>query len=341
MAKYYAQRASAGLLITEGTHISLVARGWHAAPEIYTDSHATAWRSVTDEVHAARGLIFCQLWHTGRASHSNFRSGLPGFDGELAKGVAPSPIKRKSEKGVQQYTAVEGEVAIETPRALTLDEVKKLPEEYRNAAQMAKNAGFDGVEIHGANGYLLDEFLQSCSNERTDEYGGSLENRFRIMDEVIQAVLTVWDASRVSLRLSPNGAFNGMGSEDNREAFLYFARRLSAFKLGFLHVMIGTGFGFHGFGEPMTMREFRAVYDGVMIANVGYSAESAEKEIADGDTDLVAFGRPYLANPDLVERFRADAPLAPAADHTTFFSEVGNDLEEKGYTTYEPMSKTS
>lgn len=334
MAKYYSQRASAGLIITEGTHTSLVARGWFEAGEIYTDDHVEGWKITTNAVHAENGRIFCQLWHTGRASHSSFRKDLPEFPGDMALSVAPSPVIRTSHTGKQRYTAVKGEVDIETPRELTLDEIKALPEEYRNAAQKAKDAGFDGVEIHGANGYLLDEFLQSCSNFRKDEYGGSLENRFRIVDEVLTAVLTVFDSSRVGLRLSPNGVFNGMGSDDFREAFLYYAKRLSEYNLGYLHIMIGLGFGFHQKGEPMTMKEFRDVYPGVLMANVGYDAESAEKEISEGVTDLVSFGRPYIANPDLVERFASGADLAQPKGQDTWYSSADYRPGALGYTDY-------
>lgn len=339
MAAYYAQRAGAGLIITEGTHTSIEGRGWFEAPEIFTREHAVAWKEVTDCVHEVGGLIFCQLWHSGRASHSSFRKGIPGFEGDRALSVAPSAIARKSHSGKQKYTPGGEDVDVETPRALTLEEVQELPIEFRNAAQMAKDAGFDGVEIHGANGYLLDEFLQSCSNERTDEYGGSFENRFRIVGEILEAIFTVFEPSRVGIRISPNGSYNGMGSPENREAFLYYAKRLAEYKLGYLHVMIGLGYGFHGFGEPMVMKELRQVYPGIMIANVGYTAESAEEEIADGNADLVSFGRPYISNPDLVERFRQDAELTLPKDPSTFSSSINNKPEALGYTDYLTMEE--
>lgn len=341
MAQYYSQRASSGLIITEGTHTSIVARGWYEAGEIYTDAHAQGWKDVTDAVHAKGGRIFCQLWHTGRASHSSFRKGMEEYPGDLSLSVAPSAVMRSSHSGKQKYTPEKGDVDIETPRALTLDEIKALPEEFRNAAQKSKDAGFDGVEVHCANGYLFDEFLQSCSNFRKDEYGGSLENRFRIVDEVLQAILTVYESSRIGLRISPNGEFNGMGSEDYRESFLYYAKRLSEYNLGYLHIMIGLGFGFHKMGEPMTMKDFREVYPGTLIANVGYDAESAEKEIADGYTDLVSFGRPYIANPDLVERFEADASLADPKGHETWYSSSEYRPESLGYTDYPVLEESS
>lgn len=341
MAQYYSQRASAGLIITEGTHTSMIARGWFEAGEIYTDAHVKGWKLVTDAVHAKGGRVFCQLWHTGRTSHSSFRKGMEEYPGDLALSVAPSAVMRSSHSGKQKYTPQKGSVDIETPRALTLDEIKEIIEEFRNAAQRAKDAGFDGVEIHCANGYLFDEFLQSCANKRTDEYGGSFENRFRIVEQVLHAVFSVYDSSRVGLRLSPNGVYNGMGSEDFRESFLYYAKRLAEFNLGYLHIMIGLGFGFHKLGEPMVMKEFRQVYPGVLMANVGYDAESAEKEIADGYTDLVSFGRPYIANPDLVERFETGSALAEPKGQETWYSSADYRPESVGYTDYPTMEEAS
>ena len=254
--------------------------------------------------------------------------------------LAPSALKRPSKSGKQSYIANDVEGDIETPRALTLEEVKKLPEEYKNAAQVAKDAGFDGLEIHSANGYLLDQFLQSCSNIRTDEYGGSLENRFRLIAEVLEAILSVWSSDKVGIRLSPNGSFNGTGSDNFRESFLYYAERIKEYDLGYLHVLIGLSYGFHEKGEPMTMKELRDVYPGIMMANVGYDPESAEKEIADGYTDLVSFGRPYIVNPDLVERLTLGAKLEEKQDHTTYFSSYGHRLGPKGYTDYPTLEKT-
>eukprot|EP00737_Agarophyton_chilense_P002405 gb/GEZJ01002735.1/.p1 GENE.gb/GEZJ01002735.1/~~gb/GEZJ01002735.1/.p1 ORF type:complete len:384 (-),score=55.69 gb/GEZJ01002735.1/:294-1445(-) len=334
MAEYYAQRASAGLIITEGVHTSVVARGWFQAADIFTAEHAQAWKIVTDRVHQRDGKIFCQLWHTGRASHSSFRDGVSGYEGDMKLPAAPSAIKRGSRSGKQGFTNLPGQVDIEVPRALTLEEVQALPEEYRNAAQCAKDAGFDGVEIHGANGYLLDEFLQSVSNKRTDKYGGSFENRFRVVDEILRKVLTVFEPHQVGIRISPNGVFNGMGSDDYRESFLYYAQRLAEYKLGYLHVMIGLGFGFHEKGEPMTMAEFRKVYDGVLIANVGYDAKSAEEEIAAGHSDMVSFGRPYISNPDFVERIMTGAELNEPAPQSVYYSSVENVLTSTGYTDY-------
>lgn len=330
MAEHYAARAACGLIITEGTMTSLKSRGWYLAPEIYTEAHANGWKIVTDAVHEKNGRIFCQLWHTGRAGHSNFREGMKQFEDPRA--VAPSAIKRASKDGMQRYTNKPGKVEIETPRALETEEVEMLKDEMKNAAYWAKQAGFDGVELHCANGYLLDTFLQSCSNERTDKYGGSLENRFRVVEEILDGLFEVWDKEYVGVRISPNGIFNGMGSDDYRESFLYYAKRFAEIGVGYLHVMIGLGFGFHEKGTPMTMKEFRDVFPGVIIANVDYTAETAEKEIAEGNADIVAFGRPYLGNPDLVERMKVGAELAPPPPRETFYSEVGLEQGAPGYT---------
>lgn len=336
MAEYYGQRAGAGIIVTEGTQTSLQARGWFQAPDIYTPQHAEAWKATTKAVHDKGGLIFCQLWHTGRASHSSFREGMDAFDDPTA--VAPSAIKRASDSGKQEYTMKPGSVEVETPRALTTEEVGQLSDEYRNAAQMAKAAGFDGVEVHCANGYLLDTFLQSCSNQRTDKYGGSFENRFRAVDEILRAIMMVYEPDQVAVRLSPNGIFNGMGSDDFRESFLYYAERLSKFGLGYLHVLIGLGFGFHEKGEAMKMEEFRKAYSGVLVANVGYDPESAEKEIADGNADLIAIGRPYLSNPDLVERLAKGVKLAEEPPKDYWFSKFENVFTTEGYTDFPTMA---
>lgn len=224
VVEYYTQRAAAGLVITEGTFPSEQGIGWVDAPGIYTEKQSAAWKEVTQSVHAAGGRIFCQLWHCGRASDSSFRP-----NAEDGRGVAPSPIAMKGE-----VHAPRGKVPAEVPRELTTAEVAALPGDFRDAAAACKAAGFDGVEVHCANGYLLNTFLDTKTNQRTDKYGGSQENRFRIVDEVLAAVFTVYDPSAVSVRLSPNGAFNDMGCPDFREIYLDYATRLSALKIGFL-----------------------------------------------------------------------------------------------------------
>lgn len=312
MAEYYRQRASAGLIISEATTISPQANGWDQSPGIYTDEMVDAWKQVTQAVHEEGGKIFLQLWHTGRASHSSFHGGEPA--------VAPSAIM--IDDGELQHTP-NGKEAREVPRALETDEIPGIVADYTKAAEGAKEAGFDGVEIHSANGYLLDEFLQSKTNHRTDQYGGSIENRYRLLDEVVQAVSQVWPQERIGVRLAPNGAFNGMGSPDYREQFTYVAQQLNRYQLAYLHVMDGTGFGFHGLGEPMTLPEFRKVFDGPLMGNVGYTRESGEQTIERGDADLIAYGRPFISNPDLVQRFAEEAPLNPEADMSTWYSPTG------------------
>lgn len=309
MAKYYAQRASAGLLITEATVISTQGNGWENSPGIYTDEQAEAWKQVTDAVHSKGTPIFLQLWHCGRASHSSFHEaeGLP---------VAPSAIKINGES---IHTPI-GKQPYETPRALETEEIAGVVSDYRLAAKRALEAGFDGIEIHGANGYLIDTFLQSKTNQRSDRYGGSLENRYRFLEEVVEAILTVCPAKRVGVRLSPNGIYNDMGSPDYRETFLYVAEQLNSYGLAYLHVMDGLGFGFHELGEPMTLAEFRQVFDNALIGNCGYTQETAEEAIRSKSADLIAFGRPFISNPDLVERFALGLPLNPEAEMKDWYS---------------------
>ena len=310
MVRYYRQRAGAGLIITEGTFISRQAIGWMQAPGIYTEAQAADWRVVTDAVHAHGGHIYLQLWHTGRASHSLLRD-------DRSPGVSSSPIRIEGGKKIR---TPEGEKEYEVPRALATDELPGVVADYAAAAQRAKDAGFDGVEIHSANGYLLDQFLQSKVNHRTDGYGGSVEKRARLLLEVADAVIGVWGGERVGVRISPNGMYNDVGSPDFREQFLYAATELGRRGLGCLHVMDGLGFGFHELGKPMTLEEFRAVFPGTIIGNVGYTQSTAEDRIASGDADLIAFGRPFITNPDLVARFRHGWPLEKFDDNSHWYT---------------------
>lgn len=311
MQEYYAQRAAAGLLISEATVISEQGIGWIDSPGIYTDAQALAWQPVVEAVHAQGAKFFLQFWHCGRASHSSFHAGeLP---------VAPSALKLQ---GDYVHTPL-GKQPYETPQALSIDAIQAIVEDYRQAAQRALLAGFDGVEIHGANGYLIDEFLQSKTNQREDEYGGSPANRFRFLQEIIEAVLTVYPAQRIGVRLSPNGNFNDMGSADYRETFLYVAAQLDPYRLAYLHVMDGLAFGFHGLGEPMTLAEFRTVFNGPLIGNCGYTQASAEAALTAGHADLIAFGRPFISNPDLVERFANGWALNPPAAVATWYAPTG------------------
>ena len=318
MAEYYSQRSSAGLLVTEATSISEEAEGFSGSPGIYTDLMTEGWKHTTKAVHEKGGVIFLQLWHTGRASHSSFHGGkLP---------VAPSAIK-SNEPEVHTPT---GKQPPEVPRALESAEIPRVVEDYRRAAERAKKAGFDGVELHAANGYLIDQFLQSRTNHRTDGYGGIALKRYRFLKEVIEAVTSVWPAHRVGVHLSPNGPFNGMGSPDYREQFTFVAGQLDRFGLAYLHVVDGLAFGFHNLGDPMTLAEFRKVFHGPLIGNCGYTKETAETAISEGYADLISFGRPFISNPDLVERFRNGWPLAELAPMSDWYSPTGG----KGYTDF-------
>jgi len=322
MVKYYTQRASAGLIISEATTISEQGLGWVDSPGIYNDAQQVGWKKITEALHERKTPIFLQLWHCGRASHSSFHNGQPAVS---ASAIKISGDSIHTPKGKQPY---------ETPRALETAEIPAVVEDYRQAADRAKAAGFDGIEIHAANGYLIDQFLQSKTNHRTDAYGGSLENRFRFLKEIMEAVLTVWSAARVGVRLSPNGNFNDMGAPDFREMFTYVAAQLDPYGLGYLHVVDGLTFGFHELGEPMTLPEFRAVFSGPLMANCGYTQETAEVAITEGHADVVAFGRPFLSNPDLVERFENGWELSPPADVTVWSAATA-----EGYTDFPVYSK--
>jgi N-ethylmaleimide reductase len=301
-------RCKAGLVITEATTVSAQGNGYLNTPGIYTDEQGAAWSQVTDAVHAKGGLIFLQLWHTGRASHSDFH------DGDLP--VSASAIKIEGD-GV--HTA-NGKQEYEIPRALETGELPGIVADYVSAAERAKQAGFDGVEIHSANGYLLDQFLQSKTNRRTDQYGGSVENRFRLLREVVEGVTGVFGPKRVAVRLAPNGQFNDMGSPDYRETFTYVAKELDAYELAYLHVMDGLAFGFHELGEPMTLEDFRAVFSGTLMGNCGYNKDTAAEAVTRGGADLVAIGRPYISNPDLAERWRNGWPEAPLSEPASWYT---------------------
>lgn len=321
MAEHYAQRASAGLIITEATVVSTQGIGWIGSPGIYTPEMAKGWSQVTERVKQAGGEIFLQMWHCGRASHSDFHNGeLP---------VSASAVKLN---GDHIHTPF-GKKEYEVPRPLTVEEIAKTVNDYRQAAINAREAGFSGVEIHSANGYLLNQFLDSKTNLREDQYGGSLENKFRFLSEVITAVLEVWPSNRVGVRLSPNGVFNDMGSEDFRETYLYVIKQLNKHNLAYVHIMDGLAFGFHEKGEPMTLAEFREHYDGVIIGNCGYTKEDAEQRVTEGTADIAAIGRPFISNPDLVERWLNDWPLASFDDMTLWYTEG-----PEGYTDYPSYS---
>ncbi len=318
MAEYYVQRAGAGLLLTEATTISEQGNGWNESPGIYSDAMEAGWQKVVDAVHQHGGKIFMQMWHCGRASHSSFHPGKPAF--------APSAIKLNGE---YIHTPI-GKQPYEVPHAMTVAEIEATVADYRTAARRARAAGFDGVEIHGANGYLIDTFLQSKTNQRTDAYGGSIEKRYRFLHEIVQAVAQEFPYERIGVRISPNGVFNDMGSPDYREQFLYVATQLDQYPLAYLHVMDGLAFGFHQLGEPMTLGEFRKVFRSPLIGNCGYTPETAAAAVSAGDADLIAFGRPFISNPDLVDRITHGWPLAGPAEISAWYTAAG----KAGYTDF-------
>ncbi len=321
-AEYYAQRASAGFIITEASQICPLGKGYPATPGIYSDEQVAGWRRVTDAVHAKGGKIVSQLWHVGRISHSSLHpdEGLP---------VAPSAIAPKG----QVYRTSWQLADYETPRALSVSEIADVIASYRHAALQAKAAGFDGVEVHSANGYLLDQFLQDGSNRRTDAYGGSLANRTRLVLEVVKAVIEVWGSARVGIRLSPYGTFNAMSDSDSLGLFTYVIEQLNQLQLGYLHLIepraTDAGASDRVYeGAPSTARLFRKLYNGKVVMAGGYQRESAEEAITIGLADGIAFGRLFIANPDLPARLELGAPLN-RYDRSTFYG--GG---EKGYTDY-------
>jgi N-ethylmaleimide reductase len=323
MVTYYVQRASAGLLITEGSQVSAQGVGYIDTPGIHSAEQVAGWKKVTDAVHAAGGRIFIQLWHVGAISHPSFHSGaLP---------VAPSAVQPQ---GVKAFTG-KGMEEIPTPRALETAEVKAVVADFRKAAENAKAAGFDGVEIHGANGYLVDQFIQSSTNQRTDEYGGSVENRARFALEVVQAAVDVLGADRVGIRLSPTGNVGGIHDENRLATFSYVTEQLNKFGLAYLHVieaLPGHSMAAKAGQEPVGPA-LRKIFTGPFILNGGYTQETAEKALANNEADLIAFGVPYLANPDLVERFEQGAALN-TPDQATFYG--GGD---KGYIDYPSLQE--
>ena len=311
MAEYYAQRASAGLIISEGTPVSPMGVGYAQVPGIWSREQTELWKPITAAVHHAGGHIFAQIWHVGRVSHSSFLNGkLP---------VAPSAIAPAG-----NVSNVRPEMAFETPHALTLDEIQHVIEEFRQGAQNAKDAGFDGVEIHGANGYLLDQFLHSGSNVRTDRYGGSLENRARLMLEVADVAISVWGADRVGMHLAPRGDVMSMDDANPTETFLYVARELGRRKLAFL---LAREYEAPGWLGP----QLKEAFGGVYIANEKFTLASANAAIERGDCDAVAFGKLFLANPDLPARFAINADLN-VPQSTTFYSHGA-----EGYVDYPTM----
>jgi len=313
MAEYYGQRASAGLIITEGAQISAQGVGYPATPGIYNDEQLESWKVVTDAVHAQGGHIFVQLWHCGRISHPDFHAGaLP---------VGPSAIKPQG----QAFT-YEGMKDFVTPQALSVDEITSIVDDYRHAAACAMQAGFNGVEIHAANGYLIDQFLRDASNQRGDQYGGSIENRVRFLLEVTEAVIEEIGAGKVGVRISPVNAYNDMHDSAPQALFEYVATALSALKPVYLHVVEVSLTG--EVDNSVDMSLLRKTFDGCYIANGGYDKVRGDQALESGNADLIAYGMPFLANPDLPKRFKQDAPLNEV-DQNTFY---GGD--EHGYSDY-------
>lgn len=314
MAEYYAQRASAGLIITEGTAISPRGYGWMGSPAIYTDAHIAGWKGVTEAVHRKGGCIFLQLWHTGRVSHPDFQ------DGEIP--IGPSAIaaaaRSYTPSGVKPYV---------TPRAMTQQDIAGAVREYAEAAKRARDAGFDGVEIHAANGYLIDQFIRDGSNRRADAYGGSMQNRLRLLLEVTEAMAQVMPVDRIGVRLSPTNPFNDMADKDPATTFTQAAKALNRFGLAYLHVVEDVN-------QKSQLRiapQMRAVFEGPFILNEGYDAATGGAALQAGEADMIAYGKPFLANPDLVERFRKGAALNQP-DKSTFYTDG-----PKGYTDYLPL----
>lgn len=299
IAEYYAQRASAGLILSEATSVTPMGVGYPHTPGIWSNDQVRGWKNVTEAVHAAGGRIVLQLWHVGRISHPIY------LNGETP--VAPSAIAAEG-----HVSLVRPKAAFPVPRALETAEIADIVEAYRTGAENAKAAGFDGVEIHGANGYLLDQFLQSSTNKRTDQYGGSLENRARLLLEVTDAAIEVWGAGRVGVHLSPRADLHDMGDENLAQTFGYVARELGKRRIAFICAREAQG--------PDSLGpDLKAAFGGPYIANEGFTKESANAWIAEGKADAVAFGVPFIANPDLPARLKADAPLNEA-DPQTFYT---------------------
>jgi len=322
-ATYYAQRASAGLLITEGTQVSPQGVGYIRTPGLHSPEQVAGWRAVTDAVHRAGGRIFAQLWHVGRVSHPDFH------DGQLP--VGPSAVAAIGE-AFTRY----GRKALEAPRALELSEIPGVVDQFRTAAEHAQAAGFDGVELHGANGYLLDQFLRDGSNRRDDAYGGSIEHRARLLLEVTDAVIGVWGPGRLGYKIAPY--FSGLGMSDSSpiDTFSYVAKELGARRVGYLHIAEAVaGQWAAPAGTVRATPILRRAFGGTVIVNGGYDLESANAAIASGEGDLVAFGIPFLANPDLPERFRRRAPLNPPLVDNLYAG------EEKGYIDYPTLEQVT
>jgi N-ethylmaleimide reductase len=315
--EYYAQRASAGLIISEGTQISPTGKGYAWTPGIYSQEQVAGWKLITDAVHQKGGAIYAQLWHVGRISHTSFQP----------NGTAPLAPSALAAVGKKTFIENGEFVDVSMPHALTLEEIAAIIDEYRKAAIKALHAGFDGVEIHGANGYLIHQFLCDGSNQRTDTYGGSIENRLRFPLEVMKGVIAAVGAHRTGIRISPVSHANGIADSDPSRLFFSFIHELSNLDIAYVHVVEGETGGSRD-AQGLDFHALRHAFKGTWMVNNGYTQEMAIQNIASGYADLVSFGTLYIANPDLVERFKHNQVLNPI-DKTTFY---GGDA--KGYTDY-------
>ncbi|GAB3625430.1 NADH:flavin oxidoreductase [Pandoraea terrae] len=322
-AEYYAQRASAGLIISEATNISQQGKGYAYTPGIYTDAQVAGWRTVTDALHAKGGKIFCQLWHVGRISH-------PSLQENGALPVAPSAIQPAGKAFTE-----DGFLPHVSPRALETDEIPGIVAQYRHAAECAKRAGFDGVEIHAANGYLLDQFMRDKTNHRTDQYGGSIENRVRLVLEVTQAVVDVWGADRVGIRLSPISPANDCADSNPEPVFTYAVEQLNRFGLVYLHIVEGATGGPRDVENGFDLQKLHRLFKGTFMANNGYDLALALDVRKENRADLIAFGKPFIANPDLVERLKRGGPFN-ALDKATLY---GGDA--RGYLDYPALDEVT
>lgn len=321
-AEYYAQRATAGLIISEATQISQQGKGYAFTPGIYTPEQIAGWRLVTTAVHNQGGRIFAQLWHVGRISHPDLQK-----DGALP--VAPSAIKPAG----QAYTPT-GFKDFVTPRALETSELAGIVADYVHAAKAAKEAGFDGIEVHAANGYLLDQFLRSSTNKRHDNYGGPVENRARLTLEVVAAVTQVWGGARVGIRLSPVSPANDVEDSNPMGTFSYLVEQLNPFGLAYLHCVEGQTIGPRTIPDDFSFARIRQLFNGMYMANNGYDIDLALTARRENLADFICFGRPFIGNPDLVERLRTGAPLTVAPRETWYGSKDGT-----GYTDWPTLAQ--
>jgi N-ethylmaleimide reductase len=324
MAEYYAQRASdGGFIIGEATNISITSRGWLGAPGLYSDEQVKGWKKIVDGVHSKGGHMFAQLWHTGRSSHVD----MTGGETPVSASVNPEYWQEAD----HLISTPRGWVLPSPHRALAITEIAGIVEDYRKAAQRAMDAGFEGVELHAANGYLMDQFLQDGSNKRTDEYGGPIENRARFLFEVVASLVSVWGRDRVAVRIGPSGTWNGMSDSNPEALFTHVADKLNQFGLAYLHIIeprVKGNVVIHEGQSPVASERLRKVFKGKIVAAGGFEPDTAKAIVEKGDADAVTFGRYFLSNPDLPLRIREGLPLNPY-DRDTFYT-----FDARGYTDY-------